>query len=164
MCVHRTDQMNFNITRLARSDLNEVIELLHCFGRCFEDPETYCEQQPSKEYLESVLDNPSNIVLVAKDGTKVIGGLVAYELKKLEQPRSELYIYDLAVDEEYRQKGVATSLIKALQPIANDLRAWVIYVQADYVDAPAVALYSNLGEKEEVLHFDIPVVKVSTGA
>jgi len=155
--------MNVNITRLTKSDLEEVIELLHCFGRCFDEPEIYCEQQPSEDYVESVLENPSNIVLVAKYQAKVIGGLVAYELKKLEQPRSELYIYDLAVEEEFRQKGVATSLINALQPIANELRAWVIYVQADYVDPPAIALYSKLGEKEEVLHFDIPVVKVSAG-
>lgn len=153
--------MNFSITRLTKIDLKEVVELLNCFGRCFEGPEIYCEKQPSKDYFESVLENPSNIVLVAKYQSKVIGGLVAYELKKLEQPRSELYIYDLAVVEECRQKGVATSLISALQPIANDLGAWVIYVQADYVDPPAIALYSKLGEKEEVLHFDIPVVKVS---
>jgi aminoglycoside 3-N-acetyltransferase I len=33
----------------------------------------------------------------------------------------------------------------------------VIFVQADYVDAPAVALYEKLGRREEVLHFDIEV-------
>jgi aminoglycoside 3-N-acetyltransferase I len=33
----------------------------------------------------------------------------------------------------------------------------VIFVQADYGDDPAIALYSKLGTREEVLHFDIPV-------
>jgi aminoglycoside 3-N-acetyltransferase I len=33
----------------------------------------------------------------------------------------------------------------------------VIYVQADHVDPPAVALYTKLGVREDVLHFDIPV-------
>lgn len=33
----------------------------------------------------------------------------------------------------------------------------MIYVQADYVDPPAIALYEKLGVREEVLHFDIPV-------
>jgi aminoglycoside 3-N-acetyltransferase I len=28
-------------------------------------------------------------------------------------------------------------------------------VQADYVDPPAIALYTKLGRREEVLHFDI---------
>jgi aminoglycoside 3-N-acetyltransferase I len=31
----------------------------------------------------------------------------------------------------------------------------VIFVQADPGDAPAVALYSKLGAREDVLHFDI---------
>jgi hypothetical protein len=31
----------------------------------------------------------------------------------------------------------------------------VIFVQADHVDAPAIALYTKLGVREDVLHFDI---------
>lgn len=30
-----------------------------------------------------------------------------------------------------------------------------IFVQADYIDAPAIALYEKFGAREEVLHFDI---------
>jgi aminoglycoside 3-N-acetyltransferase I len=32
-----------------------------------------------------------------------------------------------------------------------------MYVQADIVDDPAVALYTKLGVREDVLHFDIAV-------
>ncbi|ALO45787.1 Gentamicin 3'-N-acetyltransferase [Pseudohongiella spirulinae] len=35
--------------------------------------------------------------------------------------------------------------------------AWVVYVQADYGDEPAVALYTKLGTREDVMHFDIAV-------
>ena len=75
----------------------------------------------------------------------------------MEQARSEIYIYDLAVAEEYRRRGVATALIGALQRIASLRGAWVIFVQADLGDDPAVALYTKLGSREEVLHFDISV-------
>lgn len=34
--------------------------------------------------------------------------------------------------------------------------AYVIFVQADKGDAPAIALYTKLGRREDVLHFDIP--------
>ena len=34
----------------------------------------------------------------------------------------------------------------------------IVYVQADYGDEPAIALYDKLGTREEVLHFDIDVV------
>jgi aminoglycoside 3-N-acetyltransferase I len=70
----------------------------------------------------------------------VVGDLVAYALQKIEQPLSEIYIYDLAIDEAYRRKGIATALIEALQPLARDCGALVIYVQADYGDEPAISL------------------------
>jgi aminoglycoside 3-N-acetyltransferase I len=35
--------------------------------------------------------------------------------------------------------------------------AYVISVQADPPDAPAVALYTKLGTREDALHFDIAV-------
>jgi aminoglycoside 3-N-acetyltransferase I len=39
----------------------------------------------------------SFIAVVAFKGGDAVGGLAAYELKKFEQERSEIYIYDLAV-------------------------------------------------------------------
>ncbi|HEY1108173.1 MAG TPA: GNAT family N-acetyltransferase, partial [Opitutaceae bacterium] len=74
--------------------------------------------------------------------------------------RSEIYIYDLAVAEAHRREGIATALIRELQRIAAERGAWVIYVQGDYGDDPALALYDKLGVREEVLHFDIPVRKL----
>ncbi|MCY1529341.1 Gentamicin 3-N-acetyltransferase [compost metagenome] len=70
-----------------------------------------------------------------------------------------MYIYDLAVDAVHRRQGIATRLIEHLQGIAAACGAWVVYVQADPPDAPAVALYSKLGRREEVLHFDLAVPK-----
>jgi len=105
------------------------------------------------------------IALVALFGKEVVGGLVAYELDKFERARRELYIYDLAVAEAHRRQGVATALIKQLGEIAVSRGAWVVYVQADSGDEPAIALYDKLGTREKVLHFDIDVVgKPPTGA
>lgn len=55
------------------------------------------------------------------------------------------YSYDLAVDTVYRTQSIVTALIAALQPIARECGAWVIYVQADHGDEPAIALYTKLG-------------------
>jgi aminoglycoside 3-N-acetyltransferase I len=48
-------------------------------------------------------------------------------------------------------------LILELTNIAAARGAWVVYVQADRGDEPAIALYTKLGAREEVLHFDIAV-------
>jgi aminoglycoside 3-N-acetyltransferase I len=97
------------------------------------------------------------IALVALAAGKVSGGLVAYELDKFEQARREIYIYDLAVAAAHRRRGIATAVIQHLRQIAAERGAWVVYVQADYGDDPAIALYEKLGSREDVMHFDIDV-------
>jgi aminoglycoside 3-N-acetyltransferase I len=78
-------------------------------------------------------------------GSEVVGGLAAYELDKFEQDRREIYIYDLAVIERHRRRGVATGLIGELRKIASAQNVYVIFVQADTEDGPAIALYESLG-------------------
>ena len=129
--------------------------MLSLFGHAFEETETYIAHQPGDEYLRRLLGSPTFIAIAVREGPEVLGGLAAYVLPKFEQERSEIYIYDLAVAERHRRRGVATAMISKLQAQAVDLGAWVIFVQADYVDDPAIALYTKLGTRENVLHFDI---------
>ena len=149
--------MRYEIKTLAPTDLDLMESALECFGEVFDEHETYLDKKPSRKYLAELLAGDSLICLVAISDNQVIGALTAYELKKFEQQRSEIYIYDLAVYENFRRQGVATALIEHLKPIAKERKAWVIVVQADAADEAAAKLYSELGIKEEVLHFDIPV-------
>jgi aminoglycoside 3-N-acetyltransferase I len=130
--------------------------MLDVFANAFEDAESYSSKRPSPEYVSKLLNSENFVSLVAVEDNRVIGALAAYELKKFEQERSEFYIYDLGVLEAYRRAGVATRLISALKPIAKSRGAFVVFVQADYGDDPAIALYTKLGHREDVLHFDIP--------
>ena len=131
--------------------------LLATFGEAFDDPRTYGEQRPDDAYLQRLLDGDAFVAVVASKGGEVVGGLAAYELKKLEQTRSEFYIYDLAVADAHRREGIATALIQELRKIAAARGGSVVFVQADYGDEPAIALYTKLGTREDVMHFDIPV-------
>jgi aminoglycoside 3-N-acetyltransferase I len=150
-------QSSVMVMRLRPESSHLVPGLLTMFGKAFEDEETYSAKRADAAYLNKLLANDSVFALAAVKDGEVIGGLVAYELPKIEQARSEIYIYDLAVDSAHRRQGVATALIQALQPLARACGAWVIYVQADYGDEPAIALYTKLGAREDVMHFDIAV-------
>src|SRR5262249_17866568 len=130
-------------------------------GEVFSDQNAYMAAQPGEAYLKDLLGGGQFIALAALQDDVVIGGLAAYELKKFEQERSEIYIYDLAVVANHRRRGVATALIAQLKAIAAARGAYVIFVQADLADPPAIALYTKLGVREDVLHFDIPVLACS---
>ena len=145
------------IRQLLPSDVALARGLMAMFGEAFEDAETYAGAKPSDAYLEELLRSDHFIALAAMHDGKVVAGLTAYELKKPERERGEIYIYDLAVKAAHRRRGIATALITELKAIAKTRRAYVIFVQADYVDPPAIALYTKLGAREDVLHFDIDV-------
>ena len=145
----------FSIHALGPEDVPLMEAVSTMFGEAFQEARTYTGSRPGMVYLERLLGSDSFIALAALKGDEVVGGLAAYELRKFEQERSEIYIYDLAVAEAHRREGVATALIMELKKIASSRGAYVIFVQADLGDGPAVSLYTKLGCREDVLHFDI---------
>ena len=146
---------------LNADDLGLMDDLLKMFGEAFDEVDVYSGNRPDRDYLSGLLGSETFIALAAVEGGAVIGGLAAYELRKFEQQRSEIYVYDLAVAAGYRRRGVATALLMELRRIASDRGAYVIFIQSDLGDEPATALYSKLGVREEVLHFDIAVEAAS---
>ena len=151
--------MSLNIHHLSSNEVPLMEALLITFGEAFNEVETYTAKRPSESYLRQLLGSETFIALVAVKNGEVVGGIAAYELRKFEQERSEIYIYDLAVTSGNRREGIATALIEKLKEIAAERNAYVIFVQADtsIEDEPAIALYTKLGRREDVLHFDIAV-------
>lgn len=147
--------LDFRIQVLTAEDLVVMRGMLSVFGEAFEDRETYTAAQPDDAYLARLLAGETVIAIAAISEQTVIGGLAAYVLPKFEQARKEIYIYDLAVSSACRRQGVATALIEALRSVALAEGAYVIFVQADHGDDAAIALYTKLGSREDVLHFDI---------
>ena len=148
---------DFQVHRVTSADIELLRQLNNLFGEAFEDVDSYAGAPPDDGYLADVLAQNHVIVLAGLQGNTVVGGLVAYELPKLERSRSEIYIYDLAVAPRMRRQGIATLLIMRVREIAQARGAWVVFVQADHGDDAAIALYDKLGAREDVLHFDLPV-------
>lgn len=151
--------MPATIYHLTPNDVQLLKSLRTTFGEAFNEVEEYSGNRPSEAYLQRLLGSDTFIALAALKSSTVVGGIAAYELRKFEQERSEIYVYDLAVASEHRREGIATALIEKLKAIAFERGAHVIFVQADtgIEDQPAIALYTKLGKREEVLHFDIEV-------
>jgi len=153
-----TGPAHYTCRQLARADVGLLKDLLRVFGNAFGETETYQHSVPGDDYLARLLGKPHFLTLVATAGEEVVGGIAAYELDKFEQDRREIYIYDLAVAERHRRRGVATALIGELRTIASHRDVYVIFVQADPPDGPAIALYESLGTKQTAHHFDIAVL------
>jgi ribosomal protein S18 acetylase RimI-like enzyme len=146
------------IRQLGPDDVAALRQVNRLFATVFEDPGTYAAAPPPDAWLARMLGQPHVAVFVAETpDAQVVGALTLYLLDKPEQARAEGYIYDLGVAEAYRRRGIARGLIRSACDWAGARGAWVVYVQADHGDDPAIALYTSLGTREDVLHFDIPV-------
>jgi len=153
--------MDLRISALGPADLGAMRSLIALFADAFEAPER-ADCAPSDAWLVQGLAQPHIIVRVAYAGETLAGGLVAYSLHKLEQEAPEIYLYDLAVAEAFRRRGVATALLKVLQAESLARGAASLFVQADGDDAAAIALYARHGSGERVHHFDLQVAKALT--
>src|SRR5215472_3365810 len=117
--------------QLTSADVPLLKDLLRVFGEAFDEVDTYQRSVPSDDYLTRLLCKQHFIAVVAMKGEEVVGGLAAYELDKFEQDRREIYIYDLAVAQSHRRRGVATGIIRELTRIGTTRKVYVMYVQAD---------------------------------
>ena len=149
------DSSDLTYQILTSDDLGLMRDLLRLYGDVFEMADSYHANQPDDAYLQHLLKRDDFISLIVRDGTHVIAGLSGYVLHKFEQNRREFYIYDLAVHLDWRRRKVATNLIEQLKEEARLRDIYVIFVQADLGDEPAMALYRSLGLEEQVLHYDI---------
>ncbi len=146
------------IRRLSPDDIALLRSVNELFAEAFEMPDDYLGTPPPDDYLRRLLAKDSFICVAAIDGDTVVGGLTAYVLEKLEQARSEIYIYDLAVAESHRRQGIATALIGEVRRIGRERDTWVVIIEADDGDEAPIGLYDKLSIQHEIAHhFDIAV-------
>lgn len=149
--------MGVTVRRLEPGEGSMLREMLAVFAEAFGEGDAYLAAIPKDDYLARLLAKPHIVAIAGLVGDRVVGGIVAYVLDKFEQDRREVYIYDLAVAEAYRRRGIARAMIAELQQVASALDAFVIFVQADIEDAPAIELYRSIGRQMTAYHFDIDV-------
>lgn len=102
--------------------------------------ETECFSHPwSKQSLEEELNNETSLFLVAKEENEVIGYI------GMSIVIDEGYIFNVAVREKYRNKGVATALINELVTYGKKNNFSFISLEVRESNLPAISLYSKFG-------------------
>ncbi|MBQ1507329.1 MAG: ribosomal protein S18-alanine N-acetyltransferase, partial [Ruminococcus sp.] len=102
--------------------------------------EKMCFSHPwSRQSVESELNNDGSVFIAAVEGERVIGYI------GMSVVIDEGYIFNVAVDPEYRKKGVGSSLINELVTYGkkNDLCFLTLEVRES--NQAAVSLYSKFG-------------------
>ncbi len=125
MCAREFD------IKLIDADIEEFKNLLDVFRDVFEWGD---HDHPDEEYLLCLLKDANLLVVVAKAGDEVIGGLTAYVLPGYEVARPSIYIHDLGVKKSFQGQGVGKSLIGHLIDHARSNNFHDIFVDAEQDD------------------------------
>lgn len=131
---------SIEVRRLSVVDTDLARKTLHLMAEVFEEP----SETLSAAYVGSLLARSDFWVVAAlKDGVP-IGGVTAHTLPMTRSETKELFIYDLAVQEDHQRQGVGRALIEELRKLAAADGITVAFVPADNEDTHALSFYRAL--------------------
>ena len=102
--------------------------------------ENECFSHPwSRRSLESELENETSRFLAAVENGKVIGYI------GMSAVLDEGYMFNVAVDSQFRKKGVGSALVRELVTYCQKHNFAFLTLEVRESNAPAIALYSRFG-------------------
>ncbi|MBX7169820.1 MAG: GNAT family N-acetyltransferase [Pyrinomonadaceae bacterium] len=137
-----TENVCFQIKRLTSNEVFLAKELAKMFGFTEGSKNQFFA---SENYVRQMLEKEDFHVIVALENNKLIGGLTAYEMKMFKRETTEMFLYEIEVAENYRQKGVGKGLIEFLKEICTTKGIVEMFVGTEKDNFPAKKLYSATG-------------------
>jgi|SRR5690606_6913700 len=147
--------MDIQVKKLESSDIDSLIDLIELFEDVFEMQQFVA---PERAYLQRLLKKDSFFVFVAFVDDAMVGGLTAYMLEQYYSTKPLVYIYDLAVRNEYQRQGIGKRLIESITEHCKRAGVEEVFVQADEEDDYVLDFYRATGGlPEKVVHFTYPL-------
>lgn len=135
--------MEITTRRLGSGNRNEARKLFGLMSSVFQEPaETLTDQ-----YLDRILDEKRFWAFAAWVDNELAGGLTAHTLPMTRSEAPEVFVYDVAVREEMRRKGVGRFLLKTLREEAGAVGIRVVFVLVENDDIEAVRFYGAAGAR-----------------
>jgi [ribosomal protein S18]-alanine N-acetyltransferase len=125
------------IRRLGPDDLALVLAAQHLF-----------DGPARPDATRRFLDSADHHLLLALDSGTPIGFVSGVEVTHPDKG-TEMFLYELGVDEPFRRRGIGKQLVNALSQLAIDHGCYGMWVGVDASDnAAALATYRSAGAEE----------------
>ncbi len=132
--------MTTNIRTLGPGDGPAIVAAGHLF-----------DAPPDLATSERFLVTPGHHLLVAYVDGAPAGFVSGVELTHPDKG-TEMFLYELAVDEPFRRRGIGKALVEALLEIARDRGCYDLWVMTDHDNDAALATYRTTGTTDESSH------------
>lgn len=128
-----------DIRRLARGDDALVVAA----GHLFDGP-------PTADATARFLAEPGHHLLLAYDEDRPVGMVTGVETTHPDKG-TEMFLYELAVDDAAQGRGIGRALVAALADLARERGCYGMWVLTDDDNAAAVKAYTAAGGSLEPL-------------
>jgi len=107
------------------------------------------DEPPQQAATARFVGSPDHHLLFAYDDDERPVGMVSGVETTHPDKGTEMFLYELGVDEGARRRGVATALVNALAVLARKRGCYGMWVGVDTDNAAALATYRRAGAGEE---------------
>jgi ribosomal protein S18 acetylase RimI-like enzyme len=97
-----------------------------------------------RDAVARFLADRTHHLLLAYDGERPVGFVSGVEMTHPDKG-TEMFLYELAVDEDHRRRGVGAALVRALADLARELGCYDVWVLTEEQNEAAVATYRRAG-------------------
>jgi aminoglycoside 3-N-acetyltransferase I len=102
---------------------------------------------PARAATEKFLGDAGHHLLIAYVADAPVGMVSGVETTHPDKG-TEMFLYELGVEEPYRRRGIATALVEALRDLARQRGCHGLWVAVDADNAAALATYRRAGGGE----------------
>jgi ribosomal protein S18 acetylase RimI-like enzyme len=120
-------------------------EALLAAGALFDGP-------PERGATRRFLEDPLHHMLVAYDDAGQPVGFVSGVETTHPDKGTEMFLYELSVDERSRRRGIGSALVRALGALARERGCYGMWTGTEDDNAAARATYARAGAREEPPH------------
>jgi len=106
------------------------------------------DEPPQEAATTRFLSSPDHHLLLAYEDDRPVGMISGVETTHPDKG-TEMFLYELGVDEDARRRGVATALVHALAALARERGCYGMWVAVDPDNVAALATYRRAGAHEE---------------
>lgn len=125
------------IKRLGPNDL----DALNAVAACFDEPII-------PEAAARFLSLENHHILVAHEGNQGVGFVTGVETTHPDKG-TEMFLYELGVDERFRRKGYGAQLVRGLAALARERGCYGMWVGTEEENEAAVATYKSAGARPQ---------------
>ena len=106
---------------------------------------------PSAERIGLFLGKPGHHLCIATVNGRAAGFVSGVETTHPDKG-TEMFLYELAVDEQFRRRGIGTALVSALRARAEALGCYSMWVLTESDNDAAVRTYTSAGASPPTAH------------